>query len=320
MLGCMPCGGPCNQQSAVAASMLQNLQLRYGAWMPSVDRTLAPATTGATLRRLRKQAGRTVREVSEALGWSSSKLSRLETEHSFVKPEDLERLLDVYGVPDTVRRDLAATIRQSSPRQRRAADALPDTYERYNRLESRARRISMYGSILIPGLLQTAEYANAVITAGSDEQLVKARMEARMLRQMILGQRPPTQLSVVLDEAALRRPIGGPDVMRRQMIRLQELNDHDEISIRVLPFGIGAHPALTGHFAILDFPDGAGIPPAVFCDGLTGGVLRSKVDEVHAYRDCFAALEELALDSATSAAIFAAFDPTSGIVGREGLV
>jgi transcriptional regulator with XRE-family HTH domain len=281
--------------------------------MPSVDRVLAPGAPGAALRRLREQAGRTVRDVSDALGWSSSKLSRLETEHSSVKPDDLERLLDLYDAPDSVRMDLAAAVRQPSPRQRRTADALPDVYDKYARLESDAQRIALYGAIVIPGLLQTAEYANAVIQAiqGANEQFIRARMEARIVRQVILGRQPPVQLTVVLDEAALRRPIGGDDVMRRQMIRLQELNDHHEISIRVLPFKIGAHPALTGPFAVLDFADDARIPPVVFCDGLTGGVLRSRADEIQMYRDCFAALEELALESAASAAVFAAFDPTN---------
>ena len=128
-----------------------------------------------------------------------------------------------------------------------------------------------------------------------------------MVRQAILVRQPPIQLTVVLDEAALRRPVGGVDIMRRQMIRLQELNDREEVDIRVLPLAVGAHPALTGPFAILDFPAEASLSPVVFCDGLTGGVLRSRPDEVAMYRICFSALGELAVDQAQFGADFAAF-------------
>src|SRR2546421_262229 len=156
--------------------------------MPSVEQTLP---TGAALRRLRVETGRSVKEVSEALGWSSSKLSRIETSLSRVKPEDL---------------------------------------------------------------------------------LARTRMQRRMLRQAVLGRIPPPRIDVVLDETVLRRPIGDPAIMRRQMIRLQELSDRPEISVRIIPLRAGAHPALTGPFAILDFPEALRIPSHVWLDDLAGGV------------------------------------------------
>ena len=112
---------------------------------------------------------------------------------------------------------------------------------------------------------------------------------------------------MILDEAVLQRPIGGADVMRRQMIRLQEMNDRPETTIRILPFSVGAHPALTGQFAILFFPERSSIPPQVFCDGLTGGVLRGSSEDVERYKACFQALENLALGVKESAKIFAEF-------------
>src|SRR5207237_2395870 len=124
--------------------------------MPSVEQTLP---TGAALRRLRVETGRSVKEVSEALGWSSSKLSRIETSLSRVKPQDLALLLDFYQAPEDVRSHIGALPQHPTPRSHRSADALPDVYERYTRLEERATRISMYAPVLVPGLLQTPEYA-----------------------------------------------------------------------------------------------------------------------------------------------------------------
>ncbi len=277
--------------------------------MPADEQTEQLSTA---LRRLRLQVGRSVRDVSTALEWSTSKVSRIETSSSRVSDDDLGRLLDYYDASDEVRRHLVALSQQPGRSVRRSASPVPDAYERYIRLESRAERISLYGAVVIPGLLQTPEYAAVVIKAivAADEQFVQTRMEARMVRQVILGRQPPLKLSVVLDEAALRRPIGGPDVMRRQMIRLQELNDRPEIVIRMLPFKVGAHAALTGPFAILDFPTGVGAPSQVFCDGLTGGILRSKADEVAQYRNGFAALEKLALSKEDSTARFLGWPTT----------
>jgi transcriptional regulator with XRE-family HTH domain len=287
---------------------LQTCKLRYGVVMSSDDLVMFAESPGPLLRRLRVQVGRSVREVSSALGWSTSKVSRIETSASQVRPDDLARLLDYYDAADEVRRQLVALAQKPLGRSRRSTVAVPDPYERYIKLESQAERISLYGAVVIPGLLQTPEYAAVVIKAivVADDQFVQTRMEARMIRQAILGRQPPLQLSVVIDEAALRRPIGGHDVMRRQMIRLQELNDRPEIIIRVLPFDVGAHAALTGPFAILDFPKSAGIPSQVFCDGLTGGVLRTKTDEVDQYRTGFLALEELAQSKTDSTKTFSA--------------
>ncbi len=273
--------------------------------MPSGEEPAWPDTPGTLLRRLRTESGRSVREVSSALGWSTSKLSRIETSKTQVSADDVGRLLDYYQASDSVRSHLAILAEQPVRSSRRATDAVPEALDRYVSLESRAERISLYGAVILPGLIQTPEYAGAVIrsTPWPEDHFVQARVETRMVRQAILA-RERLPLKVVVDEAALHRLVGGDDVMRRQMIRLQELNDRAEISIRVLPFSVGAHPAVTGPFSVLDFPEAAGRSPLVFCDGLTGGVLRTRAHEVERYRACFAVLEELALTKAESVAMF----------------
>lgn len=272
--------------------------------MPGTARQPAPGTLGAEVRRLRERTGRKIREVADELGWSQSKLSRLETASSGVKDQDLVRLLGLYGVADDERTRIRSLAQEQ--RHRRSTSALPDAYETYVRLEETATAISIYGAIVVPGLLQTPEYAAAVFkaTPTPEDHFIKERMTTRMVRQAVLGLQPPPRLQVVIDEAVLRRPIGGDDVMRRQMLRLRELSERPDMTIQILPFAVGAHPALTGQFAILDFASDG--PPHVFCDGLTGGVLRGKAEDVQRYRACFSKLTTLALNVEESVQMFAA--------------
>lgn len=303
--------------STVQPCILQCCNVRYGVLMPAADTMRAgdAEDPGATLRVLRERSGHSVREVSDALGWSSSKLSRIETSSSRVKLADLERLLDYYGAPDAVRADIGA-VAQSLPRRGRGvSEALPSAYDKYTRLEAKASHIALFGLLAVPGLLQTPEYAANILQATPvpEERFLQERLEIRMVRQVILGRLPPLRLDVILDEAALTRPVGGPDVLRRQMIRLKELSDRPETTIRILPFSAGTHPAMSGPFAILDFPGEHGSVPQVFCDGLTGGVLHHRTEVVERYRSCFLALERLALDVAESTEFIA---ERAGIVTR----
>jgi transcriptional regulator with XRE-family HTH domain len=265
----------------------------------------AAVPVGAALRRLRDKAGLTTRDASAALGWSSSKLSRIETSLTRVKRADLGRLLDLYGAAPEARAEIEELLDQALRPARGGSNALPDVYERYAELEARASKISMYAAAVVPGLLQIPEYAAAVIraTPEPEDHLAQERLNARLQRQTVFAR--PVTLDVVIDEAVLRRVIGDDDVMRRQMSRLQEFGSRPDTTIRVLPFEVGAHPALTGQFVILDFSDGGRTPPRVFCDGLTGGSLRGRADDVHRYRACFAALHKLALSVKRSAEFFA---------------
>ena len=253
---------------------------------------------GAELRRLRERAERSAADVATALGWSESKLSRIETAHTGVRNLDLDRLLELYGAPDDARRRIRALAVQSRQKAWWEAygDALPNAYEAYIGFEAEAVSIYNYEAQVVPGLLQTAEYANAVTQAYGlfeDSELVGQRVAVRMARQAVLTREPPPTLWAIVDEALLRRPIGGPDVHRRQLIRLIEAGELPMVTLQVLPFAVGSHRALAGSFVVLEFAEGDG--PLVYSEGLTAGVFRSKAEELRAYWMCFEALRSAAL-------------------------
>lgn len=252
---------------------------------------------GAELRRLR--ADRTVADVATELGWSESKLSRIETAHTGVRPKDLDRLLEAYAVADDVRARIRALAVQSRQRAWWEAygDVLPNAYETYIGFEAEATGIYNYEAQVVPGLLQTAEYASAVIQADGiyeDDEVHGQRVAVRMARQAVLTRDPPPKLSVILDEAVLRRQVGGPDVMRRQLTSLAEANERKMISVQVLPFASGAHRGMAGSFVILEFATDTEAP-LVYCEGLTGGVFRSRADELRSYWMSFESLRAAAL-------------------------
>lgn len=160
----------------------------------------------------------------------------------------------------------------------------------------------------MPGLLQTAEYARAVIRTDGvfeDDGVIDQRVAVRMARQAVLTRDPPPKLWAVLDEAVLRRPIGGGDVHRRQLLRLVDIADLPMVTLQVLPFASGAHRALAGSFVILEFanPDEH---PLVHCEGMTGGVFRSRANELRSYWVSFEALRSAALSPKDSLGFIAA--------------
>ncbi len=181
-----------------------------------------------------------------------------------------------------------------------ASVALPYAYEKFIGLESRTSRMSLYGAIVIPGLLQVPEYASEIVraTPEPEEEYADERLRARFSRQLVFTR--SVRLDVVIDEAVLRRSIGDQNVMRMQMRRILEFMARPATTVQVLPLSVGAHPGLGGPFAILEFDDGH-TPTTVFCDGLTGGVIRTDSRDVERYQKAFSALQELALDSAKSA-------------------
>jgi transcriptional regulator with XRE-family HTH domain len=271
--------------------------------------TLLRRQLGAELRRLRSRTGRTVVDVATELGWSESKLSRIETASTGIRNPDLNRLLAVYRVDDKDRTRLATLSGQA--RQRGWWEAygsvLPDAYEAYIGFEAEAKSISNYEAQVVPGLLQTDEYANTVMQADAvfvDPDAIRQRVQVRMARQAVLTREPPPILRAVLDEAVLRRPIGGPEVHRRQLLRLVEAGERPMITIQILPFSAGAHRALAGSFVVLEFASESE-QPLVYSEGLTGGVFRSRADEYRSYVKSFDALSAAALTPAKSIQLIA---------------
>lgn len=263
---------------------------------------------GVELRRLRARAGRTSAEVAATLGWSPSKLSRVETGKGGLRRRDLDLLLDLYHVADAgPRAELVEMLDHARAPAWWAIYQLPGGYQEYLALEAAAVALDIYQPKLVPGLLQTAEYARAVNRgARAPADLTESMVKARLARQDLLARELPPRVRVLLDEAVLRRPVGGPDVMRRQAYRLLELSDGPAVEFRVLPDGIGEHACMAGSFIIVTVADDVapeGERTSVYTEGMTGGLVRSLISEVEIYQHAFDLDWQAALDDAASSAL-----------------
>ncbi|MEU9779668.1 helix-turn-helix transcriptional regulator [Streptomyces phaeochromogenes] len=257
---------------------------------------------GAELRALRARAGLKSGEAARLVGWHQSKVSRIETGRSGVKPADVELLLDAYDVRDAELRELLVVLAGSDDNGRHHwwhayRGLLPSTYSDFISLESQASVMRTLENSVVPGLLQTPEYAREVTLAAVDGALddkVDALVEVRLARQDVLRSNPPLQLSAVLDEAALRRTVGGPGVMARQLEHLREAAQLPHVRIQVLPFGVGAHVGVTGPFVIFSFPSTSDLDVVVL-DHLTSSLYLERKEDLQAYSEAFDSLQVHAL-------------------------
>jgi hypothetical protein len=254
---------------------------------------------GAHLRRLREAEG-----VSrETAGWeiraSESKISRMELGRVSFKERDVADLLTLYGVTDEEEREAWLTLARQANTPgwwQREGDILPGWFQPYLGLESAAVLIRTYEVQFIPGLLQTPEYAKAVILLGhgsAPPAEVERRVALRMKRQQVLAREDPPQLWVVVDEGALRRPIGGPDVMRAQLRALVDATKLPHVRLQVIPFNVGGHAAAGGSFSILRFPE-QDLPDVVYVEQLTSALYLDKRDDIDHYA---AAMERLCVEA-----------------------
>ncbi|MEV6996950.1 helix-turn-helix transcriptional regulator [Streptomyces sp. NPDC093982] len=261
---------------------------------------------GAELRALRTGAGLTSGEAARLVGWHQSKVSRIETGASGVKPADVRLLLDVYGVQDAQLRQLMLALAGSDEGDGRDhwwhayRGVLPTTYRDFISLESQASAMRTLETSVVPGLLQTPEYARAVTRAAvggldddADERL-DALVAVRLARQDVLRAEPPLELSAVLDEAVLRREIGGPEVMERQLRRLVEAARLPQVRLQVLPFAAGEHIGITGPFVIFSFSRTSDLDVVVL-DHLTSSLYLERKEDLQAYTEAFNALRIHAL-------------------------
>jgi transcriptional regulator with XRE-family HTH domain len=253
---------------------------------PTVQRMLV----GAKLRRLRTDLGLTREQAADHIRASAWKIHRLENGQVSFKERDLLDLLDLYEVtdPQEIADTLALAREANHPGWwQHYGDVLPAWFRAYVDLESAASLIRTYEGQYIPGLLQTDDYIRAVVHAAhltdtSDE--VGRRVRLRMARQTLLTRDQPPRLWAVIDEAALRRPVGGSEVMRGQLERLIEATKLATVTLQLLPFAAGAHPAMAGAFSILRFGDQE-LPDVVYLEHLTGASYLDKRDEVERYLD-----------------------------------
>lgn len=256
---------------------------------------------GYELRQHREAAGRTGEDVAAALGWSDSKVSRIETGRIAVTWGDVSDMLDLYGVTDQeVRRALIALARESRQQGwwHPYSSVLGRPYATYIGLESAAESLRVFEPLTVPGQLQTEQYARVIISTSTRElsaEEVGQRVEVRLRRQdVIFSSDDPLRLSVVLDEAALRREVGGPAVMAGQARRLIEAAAHPRVRIQVLAFAQGSHVAMAGSFGIFSFPGEPG-GDVSFTDTMAGSLFIERPAEVATAREAFDELSAQAL-------------------------
>jgi len=232
--------------------------------------------------------------VAEQLLCSPSKISRLETGQRGASPRDVRDLCMLYEVSQEQRARLAELARAGKQRAWWQPLALP--YSTYVGLEAEASSIRDYGLGIIPGLLQTAEYARAVVRAAVPQwvpEVIEQRVHGRMARQQILDSPHRLRFDAVVDESVLHRVVGSPSIMAAQLERLLAAADLQNVSIRVIPYGAGALPAGNNKFIILSFAESA-VPDVVFVEGLTGDLYLEDASDVEVYNTTFRALSELA--------------------------
>lgn len=232
------------------------------------------------LRRLREAAGLTIEQATTELAkgqgrWSRGKLSRIENRTQGIRPRDVEQLLAFYRPDDETRTSLMNLAETLNERGRGLVyrKEVPEESHPYLGLEVDAVAFHQFEPILIPGLLQTGEYARALITGASvvlDANGIERGVAARLARQQILTRDSPPKLHVILDETILERPIGRPETMRGQLRRLVEEAARPNITIQVIPKSAGAHPGLVGPFTILSLPEP--VPDIAFAEGNGGAV------------------------------------------------
>lgn len=259
------------------------------------------------LRKLREGADLTIEQVAEKVELSPSTISRMETAQVGVRPNDLRPLLELYSLSDAQRDELMQLARKG--RQQVWWQEYKDvpTAAVASR-EDDAESILQYSAQVVPGLLQTEAYAREVLHAihyhqAGPEKLAR-RLEARLARQALLTGKDAPRYWVVLDEAVLRRAIGGRRVMHAQLQRLIDAAELPNVTLQVLPFSVGAHAALDGDFTILSYRDPED-PDVVFIENTGGDVYLEDPDVTRRYASIFDHLRAAALDPAESVRILA---------------
>ncbi|KXK60559.1 DNA-binding protein [Micromonospora rosaria] len=276
-----------------------------------VGSTVPRRQLGRLLRQARTEAGVTLETAAEALEYSRQKIWRIECGTGTVRVLDVRAMCELYRVPAETTEVLRALAVQTRAKGwwQEYGDAVPSWYELYLGLESAAAHLRRYDESLVPDLLQTREYAYALPRATGPEVPTRDRaVDLRMQRQRLLTRRhpKPPRLTALVSEAALRRPVGGPEVMTDQLARLLETAGLATVSLRVVPLAAGPHPGATaGTFVIIDFsgPRGgqaAREPSVVYSESLTGALYLDKPDEVAAYENAWRSVAALALDESAS--------------------
>jgi transcriptional regulator with XRE-family HTH domain len=265
---------------------------------------------GTELRRLRDSSGFKLEEVAAELGVAPSTLSRIETGKAPTKSAYLSQMLEMYGVSDSGQRQILVDMAREGHRKGWWAaydDVLPSGFDTYVGLEAETAAIRSYEISVVPGLLQTADYARAVLRetfARHTPQQIDRLVDLRMERQHRLDDKPPLELWSILDEAVIRRPVGGSCIMRQQLVHLLAAGERPSVTMQILPFACGAHAAHTGSFSILEFPDRSDSEVA-HVETVAGYIYLEKDRDVRARSEAFDRLRATALSPGATAELIA---------------
>jgi transcriptional regulator with XRE-family HTH domain len=263
----------------------------------------------AALRRLRADSGLTREEVEQQTGVNPGTLYRLESARSRPQKRTLIALLNLYGVSEAGRAELLDLSKNADSQGwlRPYQADLPEEYAAYINFENEARSVRNYESLYIPGLLQTEDYARAAShgsapTATAEE--VENRVRARMERQERLAGEPPLDVWAIADEAAIRRQVGGPKVMHRQLAHLVDTARQPNVTLQVIPYDVGAHPGMPGSFIYMEFAESVD-PDLVYVDTLAGDLFLESDDDLRLYSSMFDHLRAIALSPSKTKGLIA---------------
>jgi len=265
--------------------------------MAGTSPTVRQRELGKRLRELRNQHGLTVEDVAEKLLCSATKISRLETGARRPSLRDVRDLCTLYGVDDPTSADLMTLAREAREQ------GWWTHYEDFNLspyigLEQVATAITCYAMNYMPALLQTAEYAQAVINAiapQTDLDIRRQRVEVWLRRQQVFEQDERPRYRVLLDEAVLYRRIGGPEVMADQLENVLTAERDSRATVQVIPFDLVTHAAQDSNFVLLEFGDESNLSPVVFIEGLTGNQYLERTADIARYREAVDSLRDSAL-------------------------
>jgi transcriptional regulator with XRE-family HTH domain len=271
---------------------------------------------GSELRRLREDHSIKLEEVADRLGVAASTLSRIETGKAPTKSVYLSAMLEMYGVTDPSQRQVLVDMAREGHRKGWWSvydDVLPTGFGIYVGLEAEAAGLRSFEGEVVQGLFQTPDYARAILrevqVRDTDEQ-VERLVDLRMKRQEVLDRNPPLDVWMILDEAVVRRTIGGPEVMRDQLARLVEASRKPNVTLQVLPFSSGSHAGLRGPFSILEFPERAD-PDVAYVESVAGIIYLEKEREVRTCAEAFDRLRAAALSPGQSTDLI--FDAAKGL-------
>jgi transcriptional regulator with XRE-family HTH domain len=264
---------------------------------------------GTALRRYRLDADMSVTEVASRLLVDPSKISRIETAKRNASIRDVRDLCEIYGISDDSVRDQLMELARGSRERAWWHDAnLVPAMQTLIGIEGSSRQIRQFEALVIPGLLQTHAYAEAItpVNLFGDPEKRRDLIVARIRRQQIFDQEVPPDVDIILDEAVLRRMVGGPAVMRNQIGHLIKMAETPSLRLRVIPFSAGAHASMTGGFTIMDYapPDvpamSRSLQAVAYSETLDGPASHDQPERVKQYGEAFTALSDQAADDEES--------------------